>query len=87
MIPGPRDIRSLLNDIISSVGPESTARRLVVFFATAVLLLGSLTVSFVIRLLSLIESVNPSTFERMPESGQQRSLRRWIVLNFSRTAS
>jgi hypothetical protein len=65
MIPVPVDLRPLLNDILSSVGREATARRLVIFFAAAILVIGNRTVSSVVRLLSLIESVNPSTYHRL----------------------
>jgi hypothetical protein len=65
MIAVPRDFKPLLNDLSSAVRRPQTARRLIFFFAAAILVLGNRTVSAVLRLLSLVEPVNPSTFHRL----------------------
>lgn len=65
MIRVPRDFKQLLDDLSAAISKPQTPRRLVLFFATAVLIVGDPTVSAVLRLLSLIEPVNPSTHHRL----------------------
>jgi hypothetical protein len=71
MICVPRDFKPLLDDLSLAVARPQTARRLILFFAAAILVVGNRTVSAVLRLLSLVESVNPSTYHRL------LSHRRW----------
>jgi hypothetical protein len=75
MIPMPRDFRPLLNHIVASVGQEATARRLIIFFSAATLVIGRRTGSAVFRLLGLIEMVHPSTFHRL------FSHRKWMPIH------
>ncbi len=83
MIRVPREFNPLLNDLSVSVHREQTANRLILFFAAAIVVNGMRTVAAVLRLLCLIESVNPSTYHRL------FSHRRWssrklasVVANF-----
>ena len=71
MISAPHDFKPLLDDLSLAVARPQTARRLVLFFAAAILVVGTRSVSAVVRLLSLIEPVNPSTYHRL------LSHRRW----------
>ncbi len=71
MIRVARDFKPLVDNLSAAVARPQTARRLVLFFSAAVLVVGDRTVSAVLRLLSLIEPVNPSTF---------RYGHKWIVL-------
>ena len=65
MIRVPRDFKPLLDDLSSATVHRDTARRLILFFAAAVLLTGDRTVSAVLRLLQLIEPLNCSTYHRL----------------------
>ena len=65
MIRVPRDFKPLLKDLSASFRRPHTARRFILFFAAAVTVTGDRTVSAVLRLLTLIEPVNPSTFHRL----------------------
>jgi len=65
MIPVPYQFKPLLKDLIATFRRQATARRIVFFFAAAILTLGDRTVSNVLRLLTLIESLNPSTYHRL----------------------
>jgi hypothetical protein len=65
MIRVPRDFKPLLDQLSSATGRPQTARRLILFFAAAILVVGEWTVSRVLRLLQLIEPLNPSTFHRL----------------------
>ena len=65
MIRVPRDFRPLLEDLSASFRRPQTARRLIFFFAAAIVVVGDRTVSAVIRLLAIIEPINPSTFHRL----------------------
>lgn len=71
MIRVPRDFRPLLVSLTDSFERSSTARRVILFFATAILIRGDRTVSAVLRLLILIEPLNASTYHRV------FSYRRW----------
>lgn len=71
MIRVPRDFKPLLTKLISGFPRWATARRIVYFFAATVLVNGDRTVSSVLRLVSLLEPINPSTFHRV------FSQRRW----------
>jgi hypothetical protein len=81
MIRVPRDFKPLLDDLSAAVAKPQTARRLVLFFATAVPVVGDRTVSAVLRLLSLIEPVNPSTFHRL------FSHRRWNATGLAKVVA
>lgn len=74
----PREFRPLLCDLSASFSRSQTARRFVLFFATATLITGPRTVSGVLRLLSLIEPLNPSTFHRL------FSYRKWCSRRLAR---
>ncbi|HKI69281.1 MAG TPA: hypothetical protein VKA67_06820, partial [Verrucomicrobiae bacterium] len=65
MIRTPKDFAPLLQSLIDTFRRPATARRIVLFFAAAILTVGDRTVSHVLRLLSLIEKVNPSTYHRL----------------------
>ena len=65
MICTPKGFKPLLLQIISTFRREDTARRLIFFCAAAILIMGSRTVSNVLRLLELIEDLNPSTYHRL----------------------
>lgn len=65
MIRVPRDFKPLLEQLSSATPRPQTARRIILFFAAAILVLGERTVSSVVRLLGLIEPINPSTFHRL----------------------
>ena len=70
----PRDFKPLRDDLSAATARPQTARRLVFFFAAAVLVIGDRTVSAVLRLLSLMEPVDPSTCHRL-FSHRRRSAR------------
>ena len=78
MIRVPRDLKPLLDSLSSATAHRDTARRLILFFATACLVTGDRTVSAVLRLLSLIEPLNPSTYHRL------FSHRRWCANRFAK---
>ncbi len=65
MIRLPRDFKPLVDDLSAAVARPQTARRLLLFFAAATLVVGDRTVSAVLRLLNLIEPINPSTYHRL----------------------
>ena len=65
MIRVPRDFKPLLDDLSSAFPKSQTAGRLVLYFAAVILVNGTRTVSGVVRLLSLIEPLNPSTYHRL----------------------
>jgi hypothetical protein len=65
MICVPRDFEPLLDDLSLSVARPQAARRLILFFAAAILVVGTRTVSAVLRLLSLVEPVNPCTYHQL----------------------
>lgn len=61
----PHHLKPLLHNLSVALGRPQTARRVIIFFAAAILVVGNRTVSAVLRLLNLIEPVNPSTFHRL----------------------
>jgi hypothetical protein len=65
MIRVPRDFKPLLDQLSAATRRPQTARRLILFFSAAILVVGDRTVSGVLRLLQLIEPLNPSTFHRL----------------------
>jgi len=71
MIRVPQEFKPLLQSIIGTFHRPATACRFVLFFLAAILTIGDRTVSNVLRLLSLTERVNPSTYHRL------FSRRRW----------
>ena len=64
MIRVPRDFKPLIDDLSSATRHRQTARRLILFFAADTLVIGDRTVSAVLRLLGLVEPLNPSTSDR-----------------------
>ena len=81
MVRLPCDFKPLRDNLSAGVSKRQTARRLIVFFAAAILVVGDRTVSAVSRLLSLIEPVNPSTFHRL------FSHRRWNATRLARVVA
>jgi hypothetical protein len=81
MIRVPRDFKPLVDDLSASVARPQTATRLVLFFAAAILVVGNRTVSAVLRLLSLITPVNPSTYHRL------FSHRRWSASKLAKVVT
>jgi len=71
MIRTPNEFSPLLQSMVDSFRRPATARRVVFFFAAVILTVGDRTVSNVLRLIGLIEKVNPSTYHRL------LSHRRW----------
>ena len=69
MICVPHQFKPLLARLSSATARPQTARRLILFFAAAILVIGDRTVSGVLRLLDLITPLNPSTFHREDEKG------------------
>lgn len=65
MIRVPHDFKPLLQSLVDTFRRPTTARRFVLFFLAAILTTGDRTVSNVLRLLSLIKMVNPSTYHRL----------------------
>jgi hypothetical protein len=65
MIRVPRDFKPLLDNLSASFRRPQTARRFILFFAAAVIVTGDRTVSAVLRLIALLQPVNPSTFHRL----------------------
>lgn len=65
MIRVPQQFKPLLSGLVATFGKPATARRMLLFSAAAILTVGDRTVSNVLRLLSLIDSVNPSTYHRL----------------------
>ena len=78
MIRVPRDFKPLLDQLSSATRRPQTARRLILFFAAAILVIGDRTVSGVLRLLQLIEPLNPSTYHRL------FSYRKWSSRRFAK---
>lgn len=78
MIRVPRDFKPLINDLSSATCHRQTARRLILFFTAATLVIGDRTVSAVLRLLGLIEPLNPSTYHRL------FSHRQWSASRFAK---
>ena len=73
MIRTPKEFAPLLQSLVDTFRRPATACRVVWFFAAAVLTVGDRTVSNVLRLLSLIEKVNPSTYHRLFSHRRWRS--------------
>lgn len=65
MIRVPRDFKPLLDQLSGAFSRPQTARRLILFFTAAMVVVGERTVSSVIRLLDIIEPLNPSTYHRL----------------------
>ena len=65
MVRVPHDFKPLLQSLVGTFRRPATARRFVLFFLAVILTTGDRTVSNVLRLLSLIEMVNPSTYHRL----------------------
>ena len=65
MVRVPHDFKPLLQSLVDTFRRPTTARRFVWFFLAAIITTGDRTVSNVLRLLSLIEMVNPSTYHRL----------------------
>lgn len=65
MICVPQQFKPLLSSLVGTFGNPATARRMILFCTAAILTVGDRTVSNVLRLLSLIDSVNPSTYHRL----------------------
>jgi hypothetical protein len=65
MIRVPQQFKPLLESLIESFHRLETGRRFVLFFVAAILTVGDRTVSNVLRLLSLVEQLNPSTYHRL----------------------
>lgn len=80
MIRVPRQFKPLLDQLSAGARPQ-TSRRLILFFAAATLVTGDRTVSAVLRLLSLIELVNPSTYHRL------FSCRRWSATRLAKVVA
>lgn len=81
MICVPRDFKPFIHDLSSATRHPETARRLILFFAAATLVVGDRTVCAVLRLLHLIEPLNPSTYHRV------FSHRRWSASKFAKIIS
>lgn len=65
MIRVPKEFNPLLVGSVDTFRRESTARRMLLFAAACILTIGDRTVSNVLRLLCLIEDLNPSTYHRL----------------------
>lgn len=65
MISTPPKFKPLLHELSSSFSRSQTAERVILFFTTAILITGNKTVSSVVRLLSIMQPVNPSTYHRL----------------------
>ena len=78
MICVPHQFKPLLARLSSATARPQTARRLILFFAAAILVIGDRTVSGVLRLLDLITPLNPSTFHRL------FSHRKWSSRRFAK---
>jgi hypothetical protein len=65
MIRTPNEFSPLLQSLVDCFRKPNTARRIVFFFAAAILTVGDRTVSNVLRLLNLVERLNPSTYHRL----------------------
>lgn len=73
MIQTPKEFAPLLESLVDTFRRPDTARRIVFFFAAAILTVGDRTVSHVLRLLSLLEKLNPSTYHRLFSSRRWKS--------------
>ncbi len=62
MIRAPREFKPLPDDLLLAVARSKNTKRLVLFFAAAILVVGTRTDPAVSRLLCLIEPVNPTHF-------------------------
>lgn len=65
MIRVPDQYKPLLSSLVETFAKPATAQRVMLFCAAAILTVGDRTVSNVLRLLHLIEAVNPSTYHRV----------------------
>ena len=61
----PSDFNFLLAELKETFHRRQTARMFILFFAAAIVVVGKRTVSAVLRLLSLIMTLNPSTYHRL----------------------
>jgi len=65
-----RDVKPLLDHLSAATRRPQTARRLILFFAAAILVVGDRAVSGVLRLLQRFEPLNASTFPRLCSKGR-----------------
>ncbi len=65
MIRVPQEFSPLVTSLMDTFQKPATAERVVFFAAAAIVTIGDRTVSNVVRLLCLIDSVNPSTYHRL----------------------
>jgi hypothetical protein len=78
MISVPHQFKPLLARLSSATARPQTARRLILFFAAAILIIGDRNASGVTRLLDLLTPVNLSTFHRL------FSHRKWSSRRFAK---
>jgi|GEM_PF-4240024 len=65
MIRVPKGFEPLFRDLSSDFTKQATGRRVVWLMLAAVLVTGNRTVSGLLRLISLVQYVNPSTYHRV----------------------
>jgi hypothetical protein len=78
MIRVPKGLEPLFRELSSDFTKQATGRRVVWLMLAAVLVTGNRTVSGLVRLISLVEYVNPSTYHRV------LSHRRWITVSLAK---
>ena len=62
MVRVPNALAPLRNQLMDSFSNPATARRVLLLMLAAILVVGSRTVANLLRLISLIECLNPSTY-------------------------
>jgi hypothetical protein len=78
MILLPKGFEPLFNELSSDFTKQATGKRVVWLMLAAVLVAGNRTVSGLVRLISLVEYVNPSTYHRV------LSHRRWMMVRLAK---
>ncbi len=78
MIRVPKGLKPLFNGLTEDFTRQATGKRVVWLMLAAVLVAGNRTVSALVRLVGLIEYVNPSTYHRV------FSHRRWSPTSLAR---
>jgi hypothetical protein len=78
MIRVPKGLEPLVNELVDDFSKPQTAERVVWLMISAILVVGNRTVSALVRLISLVDRVNPSTYHRV------FSHRRWNATGLAR---
>ena len=78
MLCVPKALAPLRDGLVNDFSREATARRVVILMLAAILVTGDRTVANLLRLISFVERLNPSTYHRL------LSHRRWNASRLAR---